>query len=316
MAPREPLWLGTGLSYSPEEDRLLLSSLLGHRRATFTPTSTLANKPGHGVVRLTDLLVAEDGTPGMRVKVAAGSAFIAGSESAEQGTYAVRNDADLVVNLAASDATLRRNDIIVGRVRDADYSGATRSFAIEVVQGATYAGAHNDANDPALSANSLALARVQVAAADTAITNAEITSLRKIAPMGGRRRGTAAERLLALDLEEGEDWYETDGDRLLAYTGAVWRVHSINKVPISGTHATTFTSVNSTSGTVSFGVTFVAAPIVVATCQIGANNDVLVNWASAPTTTGVAFRCFQKDGTVIASATATIYWVAYGELAS
>ncbi len=224
MATKDPLWLGTGFSYSPGEDRLLLSSLLGGPRATFTPSTTLGNRPGHGVVRLTDLNVTQDGTPGMRVLVAAGSAFVAGSSNAEQGSYAVRNDAGLVVNLAASNATQRRNDIVVARITDADYAGGTRTFTIEIVQGTLYSGAHNVANDPALPASCLALARVQVAAADTSITNAEITDLRQfISTLGSDRRGTSAQRVLAIDLENGDTWYETDTTRTYLYNGTAWQ---------------------------------------------------------------------------------------------
>jgi hypothetical protein len=222
MAPREPLWIGTGASYSPEEDRLLLSNLLKAPRATYTPSTTLGNRPGVGIAREGDLLVTQDGTPGMRVLVASGSAFVAGSQSSEQGVYAVRNDAAYVVNLAAADAVNRRNDIIVARIQDADYSGAVRSFTVEVKQGANYAGAHNNANDPTLDPNSLPLARVQVAPGDTSITNAEITDLRQFVPMAGRRRGSAAARLLAINVEAGEEWYETDTGRLFAYHAAAW----------------------------------------------------------------------------------------------
>lgn len=223
MATRDPLWLGTGFSYSPEEDRLLLSNLLGGPRATFTPSTTLGNRPGHGVVRLTDLAVTQDGTPGMRVLVAAGSAFIAGSSNAEQGSYAVRNDAGMVVNLAASDATQRRNDIVVARITDADYSGSTRTFTIEIVQGTLYSGAHNPANDPVLPASCLALARVQVAAADTSITNAEITDLRQfISPLSTLRRGTSVQRSTAIDLENGDKWFETDTGRVAMYYNSAW----------------------------------------------------------------------------------------------
>lgn len=223
MATREPLWLGTGFSYSPEEDRLLISNLLGGPRATFTPSTTLGNRPAHGVVRLGDLAVTQDGTPGMRVLVGAGSAFVAGSSNAEQGSYAVRNDAALTVNLAASDATQRRNDIVVARITDADYSGSTRTFTIEIVQGALYSGAHNTANDPVLPASCLALARVQVAAADTSITNAEITDLRQfISPLSTLRRGTSVQRGTAIDLENGDKWFETDTGRVAMYYNSAW----------------------------------------------------------------------------------------------
>jgi hypothetical protein len=222
MTARDPLWLGTGYSYSPEEDRLLLSNLLRAPRATFTPSTTLGNRPGNGIIREGDLVVTQDGTPGMRVLVAAGSAFIAGSQSAEQGVYAVRNDGNVVVNLAAADAVNRRNDIIVARIQDADYSGASRTFTLEVVQGTNYAGAHNNANDPVLPANSIPLARIQVAAGVTSILNASITDLRQFVPQAGRRRGTAAARALAINVEAGEEWFETDTARVYRYTGTAW----------------------------------------------------------------------------------------------
>lgn len=273
MAPREPLWIGTGASYSPEEDRLLLSNLLQAPRATFVPSSTLASRPGHGIVRSGDFTVTQDDVPGMRVKVSSGSAFIAGSEAAEQGVYAVRNDGNVVVNLAAADAVNRRNDIIIARVQDADYSGAVRSFVVDRVQGANYAGAHNDANDPVLPANSLALARVRVAPGAASILNASVNALHKFAPVAGRRRGTRTERLAALNLDVGEEWFETGTDIVWTWTGAAWRGESRGTsniatdaggnviVPHGLGVAPTVVMVNLTTGS-TFGTIAVAKPAI------------------------------------------------------
>lgn len=118
-----------------------------------------------------------------------------------------------------------------------------------------------------------------------------------------------------LGLWAGMRIYETDTNREYVYNGTAWRaVAAQQKVLISGTTAISFTAANSVAGTINFGVTFAVAPIVTATIEIGANNDVLINLTATPTTTGVSFRAFQKAGVNITTA-ATIYWHAHGELA-
>lgn len=82
----------------------------------------------------------------------------------------------------------------------------------------------------------------------------------------------------------------------------------------SGTAGFTLTAANATGGTVNFGVTFVAAPVVILTVQIGSNLDVLPNITSTPTTTAFNWRVFTNSGSAT-SASGTLHWVAIGAVA-
>lgn len=131
-----------------------------------------------GVLTNTGLAVTAQGTPNMTVNVAAGEAIIFGTQQAEQGAYHVYNDASVTMPAHdASDPTNPRNDLIVYKVEDAEYSGATNASSIAIVKGTAAA----TPVDPAVPANAISLARVRVGAAATTVTNANITSLRVMA---------------------------------------------------------------------------------------------------------------------------------------
>lgn len=156
----------------------MLGGMLGAATGSFSG-GVASSDPAHGVVRSTDLAVTQNGTPNMSVNVAAGGAFIRGTQSANQGAYHVWNDATVNLSITAADATNGRRDLIIAQVRDAYYSGATNDARLTVVTGTPAA----SPADPSLSAypNALVLARITVAAGDTAINTADITDLRTMA---------------------------------------------------------------------------------------------------------------------------------------
>ncbi len=158
MTARTPAGWMQGGSHPAENDRNLLDALVG------TP----------GTVGLADLKVTANGTPNMTVNVAAGAAFILGTETTYQGMYHAFNDATVSLAIAASDPTNPRIDIVVAQVRDAFYSGASNDFRLAVVTG-TPAGSPAA---PATPANSLVLARVAVAATVTTVVAGNITDYR------------------------------------------------------------------------------------------------------------------------------------------
>lgn len=139
-----------------------------------------ATAHSEGIVGYGDLKVTEkSGTPNMSVDVAGGRAYIAGDEGTYQGTYFVENRASTNVVIPAANGTNPRKDLIVARVRDSAYSGATNAWALEVVQGTAAA----SPAEPAVPNNAIVLALVDVPANDTAITNSQITDRRSY---GGR----------------------------------------------------------------------------------------------------------------------------------
>lgn len=108
----------------------------------------------------------------MSVDVTSGSAFIKGTENTHQGLYAVYNDATKNLIIGTADPSLARIDIVIGRVRDSFYSGATNNWTLEVVQGTP----SGSPTPPTVPANSVVLAQVTVGAAVTTITSANINT--------------------------------------------------------------------------------------------------------------------------------------------
>lgn len=85
-------------------------------------------------------------------------------------------------------------------------------------------------------------------------------------------------------------------------------------VKASGSFSAVFSSSNAVTGTLSFGVTFTAGPLVFFSPRISSNLRVCVNMDNLPSTTQVDWRVFQAQGTSI-SATATVQWMAIGTVA-
>lgn len=157
---QDPSYLQGG-SHTAQGDRLVIKSLVA----------------AEGVVGADDLLVSEkSGTPDMSVDVAAGSVFIEGTQASFQGMYHGTNDAAVNLAIAAADATNPRIDLVIARVYDAFYSGATDDWALEVVTGTAEA----TPSEPSVPDNAVVLARIDVpgGASVTAITDAEITDRR------------------------------------------------------------------------------------------------------------------------------------------
>lgn len=169
-----PLFLQNRTDHTAENDRMSFESLVGGRE---------------GVVGSGDLNVTANGTPNMTVNVAAGRAAIDGDDNVNQGFYLVWNDAAVNLAIAAADATNARHDLVVARVRDAFYTGATNAWDLFVVTG-TPAGVPAD---PATPNNSLVLARIQVnASPDATIIAGDITDLRqRTSALGGILPATA-----------------------------------------------------------------------------------------------------------------------------
>lgn len=169
MAERNPpAWLQGG-SHPADLDRLLIQTLL--------PTGGVIDKDGG------HLLVTEQATAAMGVTVAAGRAVIPGTQSADQGHYHAYNDAPVDKNVAASDATNPRIDLVVARVGDVFYdAGASGEWEVQVVTGVAEA----TPSEPAVPDNAIVLARIDVGAGVSSITDADITDRRvHAAPRSG-----------------------------------------------------------------------------------------------------------------------------------
>lgn len=198
-------------SHPADTDRLVLEGLMNPAGA---PVSGAGYGVGSGAA---ELQVTQNGTPNMSVNVAAGHAWIDGTESATQGVYHGYNDATKNLVIAASDPTNPRKDLVVAKVQDAAYSGATNAWTLAVVTGTPAA----SPAEPAVPANAVVLAMINVAALATTITNANITDR--------RRRASTLNGIVVCDSTsrpaapyEGLYIYETDTDKEWVWDGTNW----------------------------------------------------------------------------------------------
>jgi hypothetical protein len=217
-----PIFVQAG-SHPAEETRLMLGGMLGMPPTTFAG-GVAASNPAHGVVSANDFVVTQNGTPNMTVLVGVGGAFIRGTENLNQGAYHVWNDASQSVTISTAHPTLSRRDLIVVSVTDQSYSGGTSVASISVVTGTAGSG-----TDPTPPNNALVLARVTVAALDTAINTADITDLRPRANQTGKLPvfTTAALAATAIPTSiDGQGYYFNSGTTTegpLYYNGTAYR---------------------------------------------------------------------------------------------
>jgi hypothetical protein len=205
MTERNPaLWLQNRTDHTAENDRALLTALFGDREGIVQPGHLAVSQRGAGA--------------NMSVDVAAGLIAVKGDDNANQGLYFAWNDATVNLAIATADPTNPRKDIVIARVRDAFYTGATNAFDLAVVTG-TAAGSPSE---PALPNNSLKLATVDVAALASSITNGNITDQRtRSAALGAWITCTSTTRPTS-PLYEGLTIYETDTDKVYTYNGSAW----------------------------------------------------------------------------------------------
>lgn len=188
-----------------------------------------ATRDREGILTSTDLAVTEkSGTPDMSVDVAGGRAFILGDEATYQGTYFVENRGTTNVSITAADGTNARKDLIVARVKDTAYSGATDAWELSVVTGTPAA----SPAEPATPNNAIVLALVDVPASDTSIENAQITDRRTLF----RTPAVKAQRTTTQ-----------------SFTNATWTSHAFTAADLWDTDDMHDTSTNNTRLTVPSG---------------------------------------------------------------
>jgi hypothetical protein len=173
-----------------------------------------------GVRSDTDLLVTQQGVANMSVRVDVGHVYIAGTQNTHQGYYHCYNDSLVTLAIGASSPTQSRIDLIVARVRDTFYSGATDAWALEVVAGTP--GSPGVA--PALPDNCAELAQVAVGINATSIVTANITRTAKVMGLRGGVIPVANQTERdAIGNFPGLTVFRNDTDRIEFYDGAAWR---------------------------------------------------------------------------------------------
>lgn len=230
-----PAWLQQG-TYPARTDRLVMGSVVS----------------SSGRVSASDMIVTQSSTPGMRVTVSAGKAWILGTSVSYQGVYNLVNDGPIDVNIAASSTINPRKDIIVGRIQDAAVSGSTNLGSIEVITGT----ASSSPVTPTVPANSIVLAEVLVAANASAIVTANID--RTMAPVAAffsemvkstvvctsTTRPTGSQQYVGLSI------FETDTLREWMWTGSNWSYRGGGPGPSAGVGGTAALAWGNTSGLV------------------------------------------------------------------
>lgn len=265
-----------------------------------------------GIVNSTDLAVTQNGTPNMSVNVAGGTVVIPGTESSTQGVYVVENIGTLNVAIAASDPTNARKDLIIAKVQDSAYSGATDAASIVAVTGTPAA----SPAEPAAPANSWVLAVVTVAAGATSVTNAAISDQRttrsgqegRAAAVGGIIPATSAARP---SHASGRLIYETDTGRILASDGtANWLPQ-----PRTGFGSGTITTGNNSANVViSFSPAFAQTPTVLTNydASLGGTPGNFACRVTAVSASSVTVTVYRTDGTNSPSNQGvTFRWVAF-----
>lgn len=220
-------WSIQGQSHPATVARNATAAMLGAPAAAVSPAAQILTAGGsHGVVGAGDLAVTQNGTPNMSVNVAAGRAFIRGTETASlnQGAYGFFNDGVVNLAVAASDPTNPRRDLIVAQVRDANYAGAANDARLTVITGTPAA----VPVDPTIPPNCLVLARISVAAGSTSVLNAAITDLRtRASSLGGIQVCTSTTRPSGASLYAGLKIFEIDTLYEQTWTGSAWIITAV-----------------------------------------------------------------------------------------
>lgn len=231
MTVTAALWTQTG-SFTAQEDRALISALLGARHfVDLAPgISKVDAGGGHGVIGSSDLAV----TPGAghSVNVAAGQAFVRGTQTAGQGVYLLGNDATVSLLVATPDATNPRIDLV--QLRVTDDSGGAGVGTLDVKTGVPA----GSPSPPTPDENALVLATVLVPASAASSENYTITDRRtRATALGGVHPCTSTTR--PNPASTGQIIHELDTGLLLRWTGTAWRYlpgQILAKAEITTTH--------------------------------------------------------------------------------
>jgi hypothetical protein len=146
-----------------------------------------ACRSAQGVIGSADLYVKQTAAASSQVRVSNGACVITGAEAAWQGSYFAYNVGDDLVNIAATGGT-GRSDMIVAKVEDPTVSGGGWShnpLTENLVYSRVISGVAGGSTLPPAGISAIPLARIDIPASTSAITQAMITDLR--AMMNARR---------------------------------------------------------------------------------------------------------------------------------
>jgi hypothetical protein len=157
--------LTNGATHSAEQFRALVKDL---------------SSGAEGITEGDDLKVTQLSTPGGGVQVAEGSGVILGRVSAFQGTYAARNQGSETVSIAATGGS-PRSDMVILRVEDPEYEGSLDPAVDDINYFQVISNVSSSATTIPDGRTGIPLARIDIPASTSTITNAMIVDLRQIA---------------------------------------------------------------------------------------------------------------------------------------
>jgi len=245
-------WFQNLSTHTAEQFRSYIGAILTPASGAASLKSLGGVHPGLGAA----FVVTQNGTPNMSVNIGSGLVFVTGSEGPKQGTYICENDGTVNKAIAASDPTNPRVDIVVAKVQDAVYSGATNAWSLAVVTGV----AASSPVAPAAPNNSVILYNINVPASATTIINANCIDKRPFATaLGGTVNCKSTTRPTA-NLYDGLLVYESDTKLVSRYdaTLADW-------MPVSQT----LSAANSWNNTISPSAVLTSTALVNFATSIG-----------------------------------------------
>ncbi|WP_399553812.1 hypothetical protein OG473_39750 (plasmid) [Streptomyces anulatus] len=133
-----------------------------------------------GITQGTDLKVTQLGTPGGSVQVASGSGVVRGRVNAFQGSYAVRNQGTDTVGIASTGGS-PRSDMLILRVEDPQYEGTLNPEVDNINYFQIISNVSSSATTIPDGRTGIPLARIDIPASTSTITDAMIKDLRTIA---------------------------------------------------------------------------------------------------------------------------------------
>ncbi|MCL8016965.1 hypothetical protein [Streptomyces sp. AS02] len=139
-----------------------------------------------GITQGDDLKVTQRATPGGGVLVADGSAVVRGRVQSFQGSYAACNIGAVDVPIAATGGSTR-SDMVILRVEDPEYEGTLNPETDEIAYFQVISNVSSSATAIPDGRTGIPLARIDIPASTSTITDAMITDLRSCANPRRRR---------------------------------------------------------------------------------------------------------------------------------
>jgi hypothetical protein len=142
-----------------------------------------------GITEGDDLKVTQRGTPGSGVQVGDGSGVVRGRYNANQGHYSVCNIGSALVDVSATGGS-PRSDMVILRVEDPEYEGTLDPEVDQINYFQIISNVSSSATTIPDGRTGIPLARIDIPASTSTITNAMIVDVRQVANPRTQRKMT------------------------------------------------------------------------------------------------------------------------------